>query len=56
MTNREYLRTLTDEELLKIIYIYCVAMNGGECPEGSTCKDCQLNWLNAEHKEELEKC
>lgn len=51
MTNREYLRTLTDEELLKIIYIYCAAMKGGECPKTLTCKGCQLKWLNEEHKE-----
>ena len=51
MTNREYLRTLTDEELLKIIYIYCDAMKGGECPKTLTCRGCQLKWLNEEHKE-----
>ena len=56
MTNREWLKSLNNEELLEHIYIKCVTMNGGECPEGSTCRDCQLNWLNAEHKEELEKC
>ena len=52
MTNREWLKSLNNEELLENIYIKCVAMNGGECPEGSTCKDCQLKWLNAEHKGE----
>ena len=51
MTNREWLKSLNNEELLENIYIRCVAMNGGECPEGLTCKACQLNWLNAEHKE-----
>lgn len=51
MTNKEFLCTLTPEELLKVIYIRCVAMNGGECPNGFTCKECQLKWLNDEHKE-----
>lgn len=55
MTNREWLESLSDEELLKIIYIYCVAMKGGECPGGLSCKECQLKWLQAEHKEGLEK-
>lgn len=52
LTNREYLKTLTDDELLKIIYVRCVAMNGGECPKGLSCIDCQLKFLNAEHKED----
>lgn len=51
MTNRQWLETLTNEELLKIIYIRCVAMNGGECPERLSCKECQIKWLNAEYKE-----
>ena len=42
MTNREWLYTLTYEELLKNTYIRCVAMDGGECPDGLTCKECQL--------------
>lgn len=52
MTNREWLETLPSSQLLKYIYIRCVAMDGGECPEGLKCTDCQLKWLNDEHKEE----
>lgn len=52
MTNREWLQTLPNTQLLEHIYIYCVAMNGGECPDGLTCKGCQLEWLNAKYKEE----
>lgn len=54
MTNREWLRSLTDEELLKHIYIYCVEIDGYEnCQENLTnCKECQIKWLNAAHKEE----
>ena len=51
MTNREWLETLSDNELLKVIYICCVAMNGGECPEGMTCRGCQIKWLNDEHRD-----
>lgn len=51
MTNREWLQTLSNPQLLEHVYIRCVAMNGGECPGGLTCKDCQLKWLNDEYKE-----
>lgn len=51
MTNHEWLQTLTPEELLKNVYIRCVSIIEGECPNGLTCKECQLKWLNDEHKE-----
>lgn len=53
MTNKEFLYTLTPEELLKYVYIRCVSVIEGECPAGLTCKECQLKWLNAEHKEDV---
>lgn len=52
MTNRDWLRTLTNSQLLEHIYIRCVAMNGGECSYKLTCKECQLSWLNAKHEED----
>ncbi len=56
MTNREWLKSLSDEELLKHIYIYCVEMEGYEgfedCQDCITnCTECQIKWLNDEHKE-----
>lgn len=54
MTNRQWLETLTDEELLKIIYIRCVVTRDDRrCPERLTCEGCQLKWLQAEYKGEL---
>lgn len=54
MTNRQWLETLTDEKLLEKIHTLCSVMHDGRCPEEVTCKACQLNWLNAEHKEKTE--
>lgn len=51
MTNREWLKTLTDDELLNNIYICCIVMHDGGCPEVLPCRECQREWLNAEHKE-----
>ena len=51
MTNREWLNTLTDKELLENVYIRCLAVIEGKCPNGLTCKKCQLKWLAEEHKE-----
>ena len=52
MTNKEFLYTLTPEELLKYVYVRCCIVIEGGCPEGLTCKKCQLKWLNDEHKED----
>ena len=52
MTNRQWLETLTDDELLNNIYIYCVVMHDGGCPKVLSCRECQREWLNAEHKED----
>ena len=52
MTNREWLQTLPNSQWLEYIYIRCVAINGGECPDGLNCKECQLKWLNDEHRED----
>ena len=51
MTNREWLETLPNSQWLEYTYVRCVAMNGGECPDGLNCTACQLKWLNDEHKE-----
>lgn len=51
MTNREWLETLPNSQWLKYIYIRCAATNGKKCPDGLTCKECQLKWLKDEHKE-----
>ena len=55
MTNREWLKSLNNEELLEKIHILCSVMHGGRCPEEVTCKDCQLKWLNAENKEQTKR-
>lgn len=52
MTNRQWLETLTDDKLLNNIYIYCVVMHDAGCPEVLPCRECQREWLNAEHKED----
>lgn len=52
MTNRQWLETLTNEELLENIHILCSVMHDGRCPEEATCEACRLKWLNAEHKED----
>lgn len=52
MTNRQWLETLTDDELLNNIRICCVVMHDGRCPEVLTCRECRIMWLNAEHKED----
>ena len=51
MTNREWLNTLTDKELLENVHIRCVAVMEDDCPDGLTCKQCQRKWLAEEHKE-----
>ena len=52
MTNREWLESLSDEELLNRIYISCLTINDHpDCPRELSCRGCQLKWLNAEHKE-----
>lgn len=52
MTNKQWLETLTDEELLENIHILCGVMHDGRCPEVLTCSECRIMWLNAEHKED----
>lgn len=52
MTNRQWLQNLTDEELLKYLNIPCLEIRNSKCPEGLTCKNCQIKWLNDEHKED----
>lgn len=52
MTNREWLKSLNNEEWLENVYIKCVVMHDERCPEVLTCRECRLNWLNAEHKED----
>nr|DAW66832.1 MAG TPA: Transcription factor WhiB [Caudoviricetes sp.] len=52
MTNREWLNTLSDEELIKYINLDC-----RECPVQKECwkSDCDyatILWLQAEHKGE----
>lgn len=50
MTNRQWLNTLSDEELIKYINIGCQ-----ECPVRKECYDCDYAtklWLQAEHKGE----
>lgn len=51
MTNREWLETLPNSQWLEYAYIRCVSVIEGGCPDGLTCKKCQLKWLDAEHKE-----
>ena len=52
MTNREWLESLSDEELAN--NIYCL-INGPDllicCPKYDECNDCKLAWLQAEHKD-----
>nr|DAG78405.1 MAG TPA: hypothetical protein [Caudoviricetes sp.] len=53
MTNREWLETLTDKELLKYLNSWCFNIKGdAKCPERLNCEKCQLNWLKQEHKED----
>ncbi|MDO4953350.1 MAG: Lar family restriction alleviation protein [Synergistaceae bacterium] len=53
MTNREWLNTLTDEELAK--HIECIRRvdpSIQKCPYGKFCPECKTTWLKEEHKEE----
>lgn len=59
MTNREYLRTLTDEELIKLLYNDDDRISCAVCSRRSPklectpcCKDGMKEWLNQQHKEE----
>lgn len=51
MTNRQWLETCTDDELLNNIYICCVVMHDRGCPKVLSCRECQREWLNQQHKE-----
>ena len=50
MTNREWLNTLTDEEFEK--YLSCISYCG-LCPSRVRCAERKINWLKAEHEEEI---
>lgn len=50
MTNREWLNSLSDEEFLENVYIFCCTL-GIRCEGGIKCKECSMNWLQKEHEE-----
>ena len=64
MTNREWLETLTDEEMAELLvndgcitfcsYVHFLTRKHSYCekPKGKTCKDGICDWLKAEYKEE----
>lgn len=43
---------MDDEELAKILFGSCYEEMGKECFEGGNCKQCILEWLKSEVKEE----
>lgn len=58
MTNREYLRTLTDEELIKLLYDKDDCISCDVCSRRSPnlectpyCRDGMKEWLNQQHEE-----
>ena len=58
MTNREWLETLTDEELIKLLYDKDDSISCDVCSRRSPklectpyCKDGMKEWLNQQHKE-----
>lgn len=59
MTNREWLETLTDEELIKLLYSRDDGINCDVCSRRSSklectpyCRDGMKEWLNQQHEEE----
>lgn len=59
MTNREWLlnkmQSMSDEELAEIFSegSYLCRLRNCEETTNTPCKDCELNWLKAEHKEKI---
>lgn len=58
MTNREWLQTLTDEELIKLLYSNDDGINCDVCSRRSSklectpyCRDGMKEWLNQQHEE-----
>lgn len=58
MTNREYLRTLTDEELIKLLYSRDDGISCDVCSRKSPklectdyCREGMKEWLNQQHEE-----
>ena len=49
MTNREWLESLSDEELAKMIVCHDYDRDSYDCPYD--CINCKLAWLQAEHKD-----
>ena len=57
MTNIEWLRTLSADELVDFINPSCnMCIYYGNCPEDCPCIEGKVKWLNAEHKPELKPC
>ncbi len=51
MTNREWLESLSDEELAEKLYDCSECIFDGSCIGEYYCEDGHLKWLRAEHEE-----
>lgn len=55
MTNADYIRNMSDEELANLLFVHFICPPEGKCPiedecDGSKCKHHIRKWLQAERK------
>lgn len=57
MTNLEWLRTLSAEELVDFINPSCnMCIHGGNCTKDCNCVEGKVEWLNEEHVPKIKPC
>lgn len=52
MTNADRIRSMSDEELAECMAYKIAACYGCEAPDGSYCKQCWLDWLRGEKRDD----